>query len=659
LGQRTDDEIETLKKVIEIARKGGTAVVTAPSESPVDVLHNLRYLDLAVLLSVFRDSGLPSLISAVCGPCKAPASTVDVITALVLQRCVEPASKLAASRWFPETALPELLGVLPQRFNNSRVHRVLTDFEAAETDLQDKLPQHLFDTQGDSVAVLLDATDTWFEGQGPPMGAKGKDKHGLFRRRVGIVLLCDSRGFPLRWHTLDGKFHDPTALANMAAEVAELPWARKVPFVVDRALGGAGWTEKLDALKLRYLTCVPVTELRSCGAPMPWQVLEQMQDCQDRESLAKMALSAGFVRDGKHRYVLELGLFDKNRPQNTAHHISAAQFALTVIDALEAEPRRKIRVIAESLKVTRQTVRRYKPLLALSDSVRKRIRKGDADGVTLAQLHEVARCPADDQVQRLEGFIKTATGRQCARGRSEAPPPFKARAALSLNPNRFFEDRRTDEQRLAQIRERTESINRRLASPSSRRTDTSALGEVERLIRRLRFGDVCSTSMDRSSAVRKVVLEVNLDALGKRRKSYGISLIVSHPDVPGTAPQRVTRYFSKDTVEKDFQSIKSVLKLRPIRHRTDHKLRAHVSICMLAVLLTRLVEARLHAAGVEQTAPMFIEQTKCIHLNLVENAMARYYTITKQDQTVRELLKRLKLSELVDDNEVRRHITAR
>ena len=121
----------------------------------------------------------------------------------------------------------------------------------------------------------------------------------------------------------------------------------------------------------------------------------------------------------------------------------------------------------------------------------------------------------------------------------------------------------------------------------------------------------------------------------------------------------MTRYFAKDTVEKDFQSIKSVLKLRPIRHRTGHKLCAHVSICMLAVLLTRLAEAKLHAAGVEQTAPKLIEQTKFVHLNLVENAMARYYTITKQDQAVRELLKRLKLSELVDDNEVRRHITAR
>ena len=64
--------------------------------------------------------------------------------------------------------------------------------------------------------------------------------------------------------------------------------------------------------------------------------------------------------------------------------------------------------------------------------------------------------------------------------------------------------------------------------------------------------------------------------------------LVSHPEVEGTASDRVERYFSKDVIEKDFESIKSVLKLRPVRHRTDPKLRAHVCICVLALLLTRV-----------------------------------------------------------------------
>ncbi|MFH1464996.1 MAG: hypothetical protein ABIO70_11485 [Pseudomonadota bacterium] len=34
-----------------------------------------------------------------------------VIEALTLHRCVAPGSKLAASSWYPTTALPELLGV--------------------------------------------------------------------------------------------------------------------------------------------------------------------------------------------------------------------------------------------------------------------------------------------------------------------------------------------------------------------------------------------------------------------------------------------------------------------------------------------------------------------------------------------------------------------
>jgi len=42
-------------------------------------------------------------------------------------------------------------------------------------------------------------------------------------------------------------------------------------------------------------------------------------------------------------------------------------------------------------------------------------------------------------------------------------------------------------------------------------------------------------------------------------------------------------YRAKDAVETDFQVIKSLIKLRPVRHRTDAKVRAHVTLCMLAL----------------------------------------------------------------------------
>jgi hypothetical protein len=660
LGQRSEAEIAAIRAALEIARTGGTPVVDAKLLAQVQVLHSLRYLDAAVLLAAWRNFGLQSLLVDVLGSSKTEVSTADVVVALVLQRCLAPASKLAASRWFPTTALPELLGIIPKQFNNSRVHRVLTSLEAAEAKLQHRLPGHLRKTHGAASLLFIDATDTWFEGHGPPLAAKGKDKEGLFRRRVGIVLLCDERGFPLRWHTLDGRYHDPTALGDMAREIAQLPWAIDVPVVVDRALGNAGWVEKLDTLKLRYITCVPAPELESCGAPIPWETIDDMHACgDDLKALQDKAVAAGFHHDGDEHYVCELGLFDKSRPQNSTR-ISAARSALNIMEMLE-DATEKNNVLASRLRISTRSLPRYRKLSSLDPSVRKRIARGDADALSISQLQQIATLPAKRQLATLDALLKAApVGQRRARqSQVEQRPPLQARAALSLNPVRLIEDRQAEENHLDSIRRLVEDVNRRLASPRSRRTDASALAEVEHLIRKCKLGNVCSTTMRRTGNSRRVLLHIDEAAWRQRRRSDGISLIISHPDVPGSASERVARYFSKDAVEKDFQSIKSLLGIRPIRHRTDPKLRAHVSICMLALLLSRLVEHQLETRGNQHTLAAIIESLEPIRLNLINDGNNRYYTVTQPNETAKEILSALGMAELIDNVTITEGITPR
>lgn len=55
----------------------------------------------------------------------------------------------------------------------------------------------------------------------------------------------------------------------------------------------------------------------------------------------------------------------------------------------------------------------------------------------------------------------------------------------------------------------------------------------------------------------------------------------------------VKMYFDKDLVEKAFQSIKGVIKLRPIRHWLYNRVVAHVFVCYLSYLLLTLLQIRL------------------------------------------------------------------
>ena len=124
LGARSDLEIENLRRALEASRTGRAVVVeTREATRPAcEVLSNLAYLDVAVVVALLRRLGVEALLTAVLPRTEADVPDGNVVMALVVQRCVAPGSKLAATEWFPRTALPELLGLRSERFNNTRIH---------------------------------------------------------------------------------------------------------------------------------------------------------------------------------------------------------------------------------------------------------------------------------------------------------------------------------------------------------------------------------------------------------------------------------------------------------------------------------------------------------------------------------------------------------
>ena len=102
LGTLTDEAIANLRLALEATRTGEALVVppraVAVAAKPV-VRANYRFLDVAVLLRIWKESGVAGLLADLLAD---PASQVpadQVIAALVLHRCVDPGSKLAAWRW--------------------------------------------------------------------------------------------------------------------------------------------------------------------------------------------------------------------------------------------------------------------------------------------------------------------------------------------------------------------------------------------------------------------------------------------------------------------------------------------------------------------------------------------------------------------------------
>jgi transposase len=81
-----------------------------------------------------------------------------------------------------------------------------------------------------------------------------------------------------------------------------------------------------------------------------------------------------------------------------------------------------------------------------------------------------------------------------------------------------------------------------------------------------------------------------------------------------TASQAVAQYKELMELERGFRSLKDVLALRPIYHRVEPRVRAHIFVAALALLCQRLLEQRLRQAEVPLSAPEALQALETIRL---------------------------------------------
>ena len=89
---------------------------------------------------------------------------------------------------------------------------------------------------------------------------------------------------------------------------------------------------------------------------------------------------------------------------------------------------------------------------------------------------------------------------------------------------------------------------------------------------------------------------VNERALTHARMMDGKLLLVTNTkDLTPVAV--VKRYKSLADIERGFRVLKSEIEIGPIYHRLPDRIRAHATICFIALILYRVMRSRLHASA--------------------------------------------------------------
>lgn len=696
LGQLSEQEITNLRIALQASRQDTTLVLPGDPEHEewqAKITASLSYLDVAVALETWNRWKLPGLLNRLLPQKNEAVPPGAVIAALVLHRCNDPGSKLYAQRWFPRTALPELLDIEPGQFGNTRIHRVLESLDRIEDNLQAELVKRYRSKDGLFATIFMDVTDAWFAGRGPEMAERDRTKEGFSNKhKIGIVLVCNEHGYPLRWKVVPGKRRDPLCMSDMLEQIQDEDWIGEAPLVCDRTMGTAKAVAKLVESGVRFLTATRRTEIASYTDRIPYKELLDLHPMGSQITLegeiktaAEAVQRGGLTKVDETTYVYDLGIcqrtlkFERQQNQYTDEvwdpdelEGGASFIALARVfqRRIEKKQYRNKSDLAQKEGMTRARVTQIMNTLKIDHDLQERILCGEFGYVPERVLRKCVQAGKGSEQRKL----LEESARVMRPVRSNGKPPRRVgyqkvplRLVAYFNPRMFAEQRATILDRRHGIESYVADLNDQLMASDKLRDKTKVLVEVHGQLMRwklLSAFDVNIVSLRHPETRQRywrVRLKLNLKKWERRLRYAGFVLLVGHSDLPHSAEDIVRLYRQKDTVEKDFQTIKSVVKLRPLYHHTDAKVRAHVTLCMLALLIERSMERRLKRSNLAHTAASCFEQLRTCHLNLItsDRYLEPTYAATEPTQEQLAILRNLRMKGLVDPEEISESIILR
>ncbi|MGD0522889.1 MAG: IS1634 family transposase, partial [Terracidiphilus sp.] len=198
-----------------------------------------------------------------------------VAALLAINRLCAPSSELGIEeRWYPTTALDDLLGIGEGKINDTRLYRCLDRLLPHKTQLERHLKERYGELFGAEFDVLLyDLTSTYVEGQAEKdsLLQRGYSRdHRPDCKQVVIALIVNAEGFPLSYETFDGDRADVTTLETVMRMVERKYGRARRIWVFDRGIVSE---TNLAALRRRggqYLVGTPRAKLKG----MERQLLE-------------------------------------------------------------------------------------------------------------------------------------------------------------------------------------------------------------------------------------------------------------------------------------------------------------------------------------------------------------------------------------------------
>lgn len=183
----------------------------------------------------------------------------------------------------------------------------------------------------------------------------------------------------------------------------------------------------------------------------------------------------------------------------------------------------------------------------------------------------------------------------------------KRRYIFVYNPEREILDK-------IDISEKVDAVDKILKSGKSEKELKTALGKLRSFVK----GS-----------------ELNIKKIEAMKKLSGKYMIVTNTSMP--VVEVVKNFKDLWKIERAFRTMKSYIEIRPVYHRKEARIKAHIFVCVLSLLYSRIIEKRMNEKMTIAEIAEKLSELKSIPVKTEEGII----TLRSESENARELLKEL------------------
>lgn len=458
------------------------------------------------------------------------------IQILVINRCIDPLSKLAVTRWFQRTGYKRMKGFAELSLEVNQFYRSMDYLVRAKNDIEQAIYKRLKNLFSINVRLTFyDITSTYLYTENCSIAKNGYSRDNrpdLEQIVIGVVTSYE--GYPIKHYVFEGNTKDETTVVEVVAQLKSQFHIEQTTFVGDRGM----------------ITKLNLSQIENEGFGYIMGVKHR------QDEVAQMLVSTEHPQIGDH--VVHKGLLIKDVILDMKNFVSWKIIQLLMQHHL-------IKPSAIAIQQLHQKIQNIKDNGTLAYSEWKPI-------LTALGSETEKRFP-----YRLFQLIKKYHGTY------DAPQRY----VICLNEERKAQ---SQEQRQHKIAELTAELEKWKAMEEEKPS------EIERRLNKIfngykrnyrKFFDIERDTETGTATGYKV----NTEAMEQEGKSDGIFILrTGQTDIAAT--KIIDAYKDLQEVESLFDDLKHFVDIRPIRHWRPHRVKAHVFLCILALLLKRLLEIK-------------------------------------------------------------------